>query len=92
MLVVEMGVARGRLMLGMAKQPPDHRQGFLAHRGVAGEGMAQIMDAQFANIGSYKDRPPEMPDAGDRPAILVVPEQPWDLRIARQAVDDLARR
>jgi hypothetical protein len=33
-----------------------------------------------------------MPDVGDRPAILVVPEQPRVLRIARQAVDDLACR
>jgi hypothetical protein len=91
MLVIEMSIPRCRLMIGMTEQPPDHGQGFLAHRGMAGEGMAQVVDAQFAKISTFKDRPPEMPDAGDRPAILVVPEQPGDLRIARQTVDDLAR-
>lgn len=92
MLVIEMGVSRGRLVVGMAKQPADHWQGFLAHHGMAGEGMAQIVYAQFAKIGPLKDRPPKMLDAADRPAVLVIPEQPRNFRVARQTVDDLARR
>ena len=35
MVVIEMRIARGRLVIGMTKQPPDHRQGFLVHRGMA---------------------------------------------------------
>jgi hypothetical protein len=91
-LVIEMSVLRCRLVVGTPEQPPDHGQGCLAHRGMAGEGVAQVVDAQFAKIGTLKDRPPEMPDARDRPAILVVPEQPRNLGIARQAVDDVACR
>jgi hypothetical protein len=64
-LVIQMGVSRGRLTAGVTEQPPDHRQCLLAHRGMAREGMAQIVDAQFAKIGPLKDRPPEMLDAAD---------------------------
>ena len=87
-----MCVAGRRLVVGVPKQPSDHGQGFLAHRRMAGEGMAQIVYAQFAKISPFKNRSPEMPDAADRPAIVVVPEQPPNLRIAWQAVDDFARR
>lgn len=91
-LVIQMGVARGRLMVGVTEQPPDHRQSLFAHRGMAGEGMAQIVDAQLAKVGPFKDRPPEMLDAADRPAVLVIPEQPGNFRMARQTIDDLACR
>lgn len=79
-------------MVGVPKQPSDHGQDFLAHRGLAGEGVAQVVYAQFAKIGPLEDRPPEMLDAADRPAILVVPEQPRNFRLVRQTVDDLACR
>lgn len=58
----------------MAEQPPNHGQRFLAHRGMAGEGVAQVVYTQFAKISPLKDRPPEMLNAADWPAILVVPE------------------
>jgi hypothetical protein len=36
------------LVIGVAEQPANHRQGFLVHRCMTGEGMAQVVDAQLA--------------------------------------------
>lgn len=92
MLIVQMNIARCRLVVGMIKQPADHWQGLLAHRGMAGECMLQIVYAELTKVGPLKDRPPEMLNAANRPAVLVVPEQPRNFRMAGQTVDDLACR
>ena len=58
MTVVKVRIAGCQLLVGMAKKPTDHRQGFLIHRGVAGKSVTQIMNAHFAEIGALNDRFP----------------------------------
>ncbi len=92
MFVVKMRVAGRRLVVGVSKKPSDHGQGLLAHSGMAGESMAQIMDAQLAQSSATQNRLPQMLYGLHRSTVLVVPEQPWDFCMARQTVDDLACR
>src|SRR5690606_2114600 len=90
MLVIKMGIARGRLVVGMTEQPSDHRQRFLVHRGMAGECVAQVVDAQLAEANALYERRPDVMDGPHRLAVTIVPEQPGYLGMPRQAVDHLA--
>ena len=83
MPIVKVSIARSRTVVGMAEQSADHRQGFLVHRGMAGKGVAEIVDAQFAQLRPIDDLEPGMPNAPHRPVILVVPEQPRIAGLAR---------
>ena len=67
-----MGVAGGGLHLGVPEQFADHGQAFAYQETAAGEGVAQIVDADIVEPGAGTDAPPgvlqigdvESPDAG----------------------------
>ena len=92
MPIIKVSIARRRTVISMAKQSADHRQGFLVHRCMTGEGMAEIVNTQLAERCPIDDLEPGMPNALYRTMTLVVPEQPWIPGLTRQVVDDFARR
>lgn len=51
MVVIEMGIARCRLLPSVPKQTADHRQGFLVHRGMTGKDVTQIVPPHAIQIG-----------------------------------------
>lgn len=52
MRFIERSLTGRRLVVGWTEQPSDHGQGFLTHRGMAGEGRAQVNVADVQAVAS----------------------------------------
>jgi hypothetical protein len=82
--VVKVGIAKCRRYLGMAQQPPDHRYRLGPLDGVAGERVADVMDAKAHDAGAFLDLVPVNADGLDLLAHLPIPEQPFDFWMSSQ--------
>ena len=77
--IVEMGIASRGFDAGMAKQLADHRQAFPAHRGMAGEGMAQIVEPKIPQPCGIANLLPCRLDIDKGLSQPLVPEYPGHL-------------
>ncbi len=93
MCVVEVGIAECGRHLGMAQQPADHRDRLGTLDGVAGEGVADVMDAKAHDAGAFLDLVPVSAHVLDLLAHLPIPEQPFDFWMSsqRRMIDHRAR-
>lgn len=66
--VGQVGVALGGGRLAMAKDLADDRQGDAAHEGVAGETVAQVVEADVGDAGHHADALPGLVEAGEAAA------------------------
>lgn len=73
-VIVQVRVAGRRLMVRMTEQPTDHGKRFLVHGGMAGEGMAQIVNPDMAKTCAFADAFPRLGDIAHLTPIAVVPE------------------